>query len=57
MSIKVNCRTTIVCDGGGVGHCLSHSSVVFESVTLSANIRAAVRAGWSVTDLATCPNC
>lgn len=57
MSIKVNCRTTIVCDGGGVGDCLSHSSVVFESVTLSATIRAAVRAGWSVADLATCPNC
>lgn len=57
MSIKVSYRTTLACDGGGAGHCEKQSSAIFESLTMAATIRAAVKSGWAVNDQATCPLC
>jgi hypothetical protein len=57
LSIKVSYRTTLACDGGGAGDCVKESSAVFESSTVAATIRAAVRSGWAVSDQATCPSC
>jgi hypothetical protein len=57
MSIKVSYRTTVACDGGGAGHCVTGSLATFESPTMAATIRAALRSGWSVSDHAKCPFC
>jgi hypothetical protein len=57
LSIKVSYRTTLACDGGGAGHCEKGSLAIFESPTMAATIRAAVKSGWAVNDQAKCPFC
>lgn len=57
MSIKVSYQPTVSCGGGGVGRCVHGSSAMFESPTLAASIRAAVRSGWAVSDVADRPHC
>ncbi|MET4143770.1 hypothetical protein [Arthrobacter sp. UYCo732] len=57
MSIKVSYRTTLTCDGGGAGLCGKGSLAVFDSPTMAATIRAAVKSGWVVSDQAKCPFC